>query len=255
MKRKLFVPVLLLCLVVSLVFSAQAADLPRFVDGAGLLSQSQADELNAKLDQMSERLNFDFVIATTQTTNGMGAEEASCQIYDYYHYGYGPNHDGVILFINMGERDWFITSTGSGEDYINRAARDYIADEIVPLLSSGNYNGAFRTFADLACEMVESGMNGRTYRDPFPLLRNLLIGLGVSMLIALIVVSKYKSDLKTVKAQYSAASYETPGSLNITRARDQFLYHQITRTPRPKPQNNSSRGGGGISHSSSGGKF
>ena len=71
-------------------------------------------------------------------------------------------------------------------------------------------------------------------------------------IIAAIIVSSVgggilKGQLKTVRAKAEASDYMKPGSLQLTEARDFFLYRHIDR--REKPKNN----GGSTTHTSSSG--
>lgn len=61
-----------------------------------------------------------------------------------------------------------------------------------------------------------------------------LISLIIGALVALIVVSVMKGQLKTVHRQYGAGSYIRPGSLQLRVSTDMFLYQHTTRTPKPK---------------------
>lgn len=252
MKRKLFALILALVIFSAMVFSTQAADLPRLVDTSNLV-KGQSDALVSYLDELSERLQFDFVVITVDDIGAMSPEDYANSVYDSYHYGYGPDGDGVLLLLAMNSRDWYITTGGSGQKYVNKAAREYIAGRIVPDLSAGNYYSAFTNFASLSAQMVVNGMEGHTYRAPFHFFRNLMIGFVISLLVGLSVVGNYKGELKSVKAQNSAATYVKSDSLQLTESREQYLYHQVTRTAKPK--NTSTRSGGGSSHSGSGGKF
>ena len=252
MKKKVFTFILTLILCIAMASPSFAADLPRFVDVAGLLTESEGEALTAKLDEISERHNFDVVVVTVNTTNGEDPEQYACDVYDYYNYGYGQNHDGVILLINMGERDWVITSTGYGRQAINSDAREYISGAFLGDLSAGNYRSAFNTFADCCDEVVAQAESGKVFKQPFNYAQALMIALVISVIIALLAVSSMKRKLKSVEFRSAAADYVRSGSLRITRANERYLYHNIVRTP--KPQSNPSHGGG-SSHSSSSGKF
>ena len=254
MKKKLAALFLLLVLCIATAVPAFAAELPRFVDDAGLLSAQENASLNADLDQISERLGFDVVIATVNTLNGMDPERAAEVIYDEGGYGFGPEHDGVILLVNMGERDWVITATGWGQQALNGDARARLSDAFLGDLSAGNYNAAFSTFANGVNGLVARAQSGNYYKAPFPAVRAVVVALAVGALIALIVVSSMKRKLKSVAFRDGAADYIRSGSLVLTQSNERFLYHNLVRTP--KPQNDSSsRGGGGSFHSSSHGKF
>lgn len=254
MKKKILSLILIIMLFALLAVPAFAADHPRFIDQAGLLSESEAASLTDKLDSYSEHFGFDFVIVTLETLNGMDPEEAACYIYDEYGYGAESSNDGVILLINMGERDWAITSTGWGQTAINGDARSFLSNAFIGDLSAGNYSAAFNTFADKSARLVEQAQSGTVYKTPFNFVKSLIISLVISLIVALIVVSIMKGKLKTVQRQDTAANYVADGSLHLDVERDRYLYSNVARTPRA--QNNSTRSSsGGSSHSSSSGKF
>ena len=62
------------------------------------------------------------------------------------------------------------------------------------------------------------------------------ISLVIGAVIALIVVLIMKSGMKSVYRQGGAAQYAKEGRVTLTAKNDVFLYCQITKTPRPKPQ-------------------
>ena len=253
MKKKLSALFLLLVLCIGMAVPAFAAQLPRLVDEAGLLSAQEAESLNAYLDEISERLGFDVVIATVNSLSGMDPERAAEVIYDEGGYGFGTEHDGVLLLVNMGERDWVITSTGWGRQAINEDARARLSDAFLGDLSAGNYNAAFSTFAGGVNGLVSQAQNGSYYRTPFPAARAIVVALIVGVLVALIVISSMKRKLKSVAFRSEAADYIRSGSLELTQSGERFLYHNVVRTP--KPQNDSASRGGSSNHSSSSGKF
>lgn len=256
MKKRLSALLLTLVLCLALSVPALAADLPRFVDEAGLLTSEEAASLTGELDGISERLGFDVVIVTLNTLNGADPEGAAEYIYDEYHYGYGADRDGVLLLVNMGERDWAITSTGRGQWAINEDARAYLADSFLGDLSSGNYYAAFTDFARGADALVtQSEASGGYYKAPFPAAKALVVSLVIGLLLALLVVSSMKRKLKSVALHREAADYARRGSLVLTESKERFLYHNVVRTPKPQKMPASHGGGGGVSHSSSHGKF
>ena len=53
-------------------------------------------------------------------------------------------------------------------------------------------------------------------------------------MIALIITGIMRGQMKTVRMKPDAADYMVNGSLQITRSNDVFLYHQVTKTAKPK---------------------
>lgn len=253
MKKKLLTLALALAFLLCAAMPAFAADLPRLVDEAGLLTAGEAATVEATLNQLSEQLRFDFVVVTLDGLNGMTPEDAACYIYDEYHYGVGAAHDGAILLISMEDRDWCVTSTGFGQEALNEDARDYLADCFLSDLSSGYYADAFLTFAQTGAALVQQAQNGSSYRKPFPVGVALGISLGVSLLAALITLLVLKGQLKSVRMKGSAADYVVPGTLRVTVERDRFLYNTVHRTRRSDESGGSRSSSGG--HSSTSGKF
>ena len=154
----------------------------------------------------------------------------------------------------MEEREWYIYTTGDAYDYLTDAALDEIEDAIVPLLSAGDYYTAFTTYAELCDKVLTMGQEGNPYRGAFPWGQNIVIALAVGLVVALIVVSSMKAKLKTVRPRREAHEYTRPGSMNVTRSRDLFLYRTVSRRPKPK-DSSSGRSGGGSQSGGRGGSF
>lgn len=246
--KKILSLILVLLLCTALILPTFAATLPRFADSAGLVSESEGDALIKKLDDLSRQQNFDFAVVTIPALNGTDPGYAAADIFQSYDYGYGVNNDGILLLISEYDRDWYIYSS----DIINADAREYIAESFLPDLSAGNYAKAFDIFADKAYEMLLLAQSGQRYKAPFPFVKRFLISLAISFFVALIAVGVMKSKLKSVSRQQAAANYVVPGSLNVTEARERFLYRNVSRTARSQNSSGARSSGG---HSGSGGKF
>lgn len=257
MKKRFLPLIIMLVLFLAMTISVSASAAPRLVDDAGLLTDAQFANVNAKLNEISERLQFDVVIVTLETLNGQNVESAAEDYYDYNGYGFNAQNDGVILLISMEERDWTVTTTGFGNDALNSDARDYVSKAFVPDLSAGDYENAFLTFANMCDDIVAKAQNGKFYKKPFNFGGSLIAGAIIGLIVAGIATSSEAGKLKSVKMKYSAADYVIKNSLNLTTSRERFLYRKVDRTA--KAQSSSSSGSrssaSGVSHSSTSGKF
>ena len=74
------------------------------------------------------------------------------------------------------------------------------------------------------------------------------LAVGISFVIAMIIMMVQKGKLKSVSMQRGAANYIRPESMNVTASRDTFLYSTVSKTARE-----SSSSSGGSSRTSSGG--
>ncbi len=223
---------------------------PRLVDNAGLLTQSEADSLRATLDSYSEELSFDIVVVTTNTLDGKTPQDYADDYYDYNGYGYGEGKDGALFlrYINGNEKEVWISTAGEGIYAISDDDINCIFDEMEEDIGKGRYADAFQTFADYVHTDVKS------FRSYNPIW--ILIGLGIGLFAGFAVTGKMKASLKSVRQQRYAGNYVKDGSLNITEARDIFLYKTVTRVAKPKESSGSSthysssgssHGGGGRS--------
>lgn len=258
MKRKLFTLMLILCLVAGLSLTAYASS-NHLVDDAGLLTDTEAANLEAKLSQISDRHNVDIVIVAVDSTDGKSPMDFADDYYDYNGY----RTDGILLLVSMDDSDWWVSTTGYGITAITDAGLDYMSDRFVPYLSDGEFAQAFEKFADLCDEFITQAKTGDPYdshnlpKEPFSLVTNLLIALGIGLVAAWIVTGSMKAKLKTVRQQAKADDYIASGSLQLTHSRDLFLYTHLDRREKPKPDSGSSThtSSSGTTHGGGGGKF
>lgn len=236
---------------------------PRLVDEADLLSDGEEAELLAKLDEISERQEFDVAVVTVNSLNGSTPEAFADDFYDYNGYGMGADDDGVLLLLSMEERDWHMTTHAFGITAFTDAGIEFMSDRFVPQLSEGYYADAFTMFADFCDDFVTQAKTGEPYDwDNLPdehmgfILIPILLVIG--FILALIPMLVMKSGMKSVKQQSAAADYLVKGSRNLRVERDRYLYRNVTRTAKPKENSGGStvhRSSSGRSHGGGGGKF
>lgn len=269
MKKKLSVLllVLVLCFVAvspALADSEGFADqYYRVLDMADLLTDSEEEALNEKLDEISIRQDMDVVVATTDDLEGFSVAEYADLLYEGCEFGYGSGKDGLMLLISMEDRDWYISTCGYGITAFTDAGIDYIGEQITSDLSDGNYAAAFTSYAELCDDFITQARSSDPYdsgnlpSQPLSLVW-IPIALVIGFVIAKIIVGNMKSELKTVRKQAAANSYVKSGSMNITESRDLFLYHTVTKAAKPKNSSSGSsthRSSSGTTHGGGGGKF
>ena len=282
MKKRLAVIFFALMLAVATAFLAFADDrLPRLVDTAGLLSDSEKTYLLEKLDEISERQEVDIVVVTTESLEEKSAMEYADDFYDYNGYGFGSEKDGILFLISTEEREWHISTTGYGITAITDTRLRSMSNEFIYDLSEGNYASAFTTFAEQCDSFITQARNSEKYnvnnnvkksdnnatprtpvKEPFLFSRNFMISLGIGFVLSLIVTGIMRSQLKTVHSQSKADDYIKKGSMNLTRRNDLFLYSHVDKRKKPEePPKNSSdfstthTSSSGTTHGGGGGKF
>ena len=239
------------------VYASEEAHTQRLADFADLLDTDQEEELETKLNQISEDYDCDVVIDIEESIDGAEPMDYADDFFDYNDYGMGSDKSGILLLLTMEERKWWISTHGEAIQIFTDAGQEYISDQFVSCLSDGDYYEGFTKFADLCEEFIVQAQNGEPYdtgnlpEEEIPFYISFLIALVIGFVIALIVSLVMRSGMKTVHMKPDAADYMKAGSLHINRSRDMFLYNHISRTAKPK---NDSSGGGSSTHTSSSGE-
>lgn len=239
---KKVISLLMVLLILTTSLTVYAATDP-VVDMAELLTDEQERKLT---DSLAAYGNGTLCVVTLNSLEGEYVED--------YAEAYAENNDvGVLLLISMEERKWCITASEQYSDVISGRVIDSISDACLPYLQSGDYYSACVTFADRCGSRLvgnESGGSSGNVRGWLGrVLICLLIGLAAGGITAGIMAGKNRS----VRPKNSAADYVRSGSMVVNVSRDMYLYHHVTRTP--KPQNHGSHGGGGGSRSTRSGRF
>lgn len=245
---------------------------PRLVDYADILSEDEEKKLLEVLDEISERQQVDVVIATAVALNGRSIEATADDFFDYGGYGFGEQHDGILLLLSMEEREWAISTTGFGIEAFTDQGQSYIIDQILPDLKSGAYDQAFLAFADLCDRYITQARTGNPYDyDMMPqkpwYIRWLqmvpfciLGGIAAALIHGLIL--KAGSHGGVNRGIVSVHNYMKDG-IHFSGDQVQFIRREVIRTYNPPQQKSSGGGGGssihigssGISHGGSHGKF
>ncbi len=63
---------------------------------------------------------------------------------------------------------------------------------------------------------------------------NIVVGVLIGIVIAVIVMLVHKSKLRSVRMQHAAANYIKQGSFKLTTSRDIYLYKRVERREKPK---------------------
>lgn len=219
------------------------------LDEADLLTDTEAAQLNQRLEQVSSTHGAQIVVVTIPSLEGSSMDTHVEYVYDSMAMGYGENRDGVLLLVCMDPRQYRILSNGYAGVAISSSEIEQIGEEIVPSLSDGDYAEAFDTFA----QQCDYYLNGYLNGFPFEFGRNLVISLVIGVVIGCLVAFGLKSQLKSVFKQYRADAYVKSGSMQLNTSRDLFLYRNVSRTK--KETNKSSGSRSGSSRSVGGGSF
>lgn len=251
-------------------------DMEYAVDSAEVLTTDELETLKSKLAQISDENNIDVGVVTVDYLDGKSAQEFTNDLFEQNKFGKGENRDGILLLVATEDREWAMSTHGSAKEAFNEEGLDYLSGEFLPYLSDDDFYSAFENFADNAQELGTMYVAGDPYGEGeyvddenYPVDENIVeeekginnevwIPLSIVMgcAISLIIMMMYKSQLKSVKSESRADDYLI--DMKLVKSQDIFLYRTVTRTMRPKNENNSndfSSGGSGGDYGGSSGSF
>ena len=279
---------LLVCLAVPAFADAQ----PGYVtDDAGILTDSELSELEARAEQVSTQYDCGVYIVTVDDFAEYGSvsdiESFGKGLFADYELGLGSDGCGIVLILSMAERDYALVAHG---DLANTAFTDYGKDALAELFlddfRSDDWYWGFSDYIDgceeylraaLYDEPVDVPGSGYDYGSDYdgyydyggsdlgffwrlthttsPYTLALIIVF--SAIIALSVCLIMRRMMKTAVSAANANRYVV-GGIVLSHSNDYFTHTTVTRTQVESDDDNSSHGGTSVDsggYSSSSGKF
>lgn len=272
--KKRFVIGLLLALLLCLALAPGAradADFAHVQDTAGILSEEQVKALEEQAKELSESCRCAVYIITVDDYRELnGGDVGACAegIYSYYDLGYGADRDGLLLFMSMRERDYALTSYGYYADYcFGDHNKDLVEEAFLARFRYDDWYGGFSAYLShaedilktaqahgLTVDMEDQSFPGLSFSSDryrygvsgkLPVEAKVAISAGAPCLIALMVCSMCKAQMKTVKLNTSAEEYVVPGSAALRIQEDHFVNRTHTRVPIQTSSGGGRVGGGG----------
>ncbi|WP_251712783.1 TPM domain-containing protein [Lactococcus ileimucosae] len=217
-------------------------------DQAGIL-EGTPSVLTEESQRLSEKTKAGVFVVTT-TTNTQAPKDFAV---DYLANKVGQGNNGIVLLIDMGQREIYIWATGNLKHYITPSRIDSILDVVQPQLSNGNYQQAIEGFYEQVNHYYQQGIPGgrqysvnpntgevtfhRSFRPAYILIAVIaaLISAGAFVVV---LVSRYQLKLGA-RWNYE---YQKNGALKLSKRSDTLVNSFITT--RRIPRNNNSSGGG-----------
>ncbi len=258
----LFLSFNLSVLTVAAASSASEPKLGYITDIVGILSQSESAELEEKAREITEKYHCAVygVILDDFSRYADTIEECGESLYQECDLGYGEDKDGIILLLSMADRDYTIIDFGEFGNYaVTDYGRDKICDKFLDDFADDEWYDGFEDYLEESAVILEHAKDGTPFgkdTDRFPLSERILFSYGIaliiSMVIALIVCTIFKQQMKTAVKAGEAENYVLKNEINIYAREDRYTH--TTRTER-KINNNSGKSSGGGGSNSRSGKF
>lgn len=163
MMKRLRLIVAALCLLAANVIpvaASEGTDLPKVIDDAGILSDYDEAQLSSQIDELIQQYQIDIVLMTeNRRQEGTAQAEADLQ-YVNRGYGIGEGKDGIMFLLDMGSREWAISTNGAAmtmfSDYDLSALGDHAASGY---FSSDQYYQGFQSYLKELNKTLERNLN------------------------------------------------------------------------------------------------
>lgn len=235
---------------------SSAAGKKSVIDDAGLIKASDEKELDKKIKNI-QKDKFAVVILTVKSLDGKSAQDYADDYYDNNDYGLDNEKSGVLFLVSKGDRKYHISTKGAGIKAFTDYGIGRIKEEIKPYLSDGDYFNACDEFLNITKDFVKAYKDGTPYDTDNPYNEEIdyvileVIALVIAFVVALISVGIMRLRMNTAKPKGTAMEYIKKGSFKLTSEKDIFMYSTVTKTAKPKDNDNSA--GGSTTHVSSSG--
>ena len=260
---------ILFCTFLICIFSVSVfANDNKVVDDYGVFSSSEIEELETKVKDEIDEVNFDIVVYFANEDGDITS--IADDYFDYNDYGFDYDDNGIILCVNYYDRDYTITTKGIDTItlFTDQALND-IYSVVTPYLKDGDNYNAVVAFVE-GIDYVYKNQDSYSYHYYSPeesedynyehytkssetrIKEACLVGGGVSVCVSLVVFLILRGQLKTQGIKHEAYQYMSDSNLNIFRSGEIFLYKTQTRTRIPRNDGPSNGGGSHTHYSSSG---
>lgn len=240
--------ILMMVLIVLLFPLSISANTTKIIDDAGLFTDRQLNNINKKLAEFEANYDYDLIIYTSRDNFNGPAELWAADYYDEHGYG-----DGIILAINMLQRQYAIVSTGRAQKSFNNREIDYMLDSFIYDMRVGNYYNVVSDFITKSANIIQehSFFLGLTSNQTIAIASS---SVTVGGLVSIIYVIYLKQKMNMKRVSKKATHYYKPSSLKLSQKNDVFLYSRTHRVAIPKSTSRSSSSGSSHSFSSSSGR-
>ena len=252
-------------LVLALCLSIPAfAAAPLVRDEMGLFDADTYSQLEASAEAASNGHDCDVYFLVVDSIGDADQRQYAKDYYLANGLGSGSEQSGILFLLAVGSRKYVTITYGGGVTAFTDYRIEQIEDEVVPMLSEGDYADAAQTYIDLCADTLdfyaENGDPLDYDNDPDGGLGifGILIVVGIPSLIAAIVCSILYAQMKTAKRKTEADDYIGAG-LKLRVQRDHYTHTDRVEVYDPPHEESSSSGGSSVDSDgfggSSGGSF
>ena len=245
-----------------------AADGTRVFDEAGLFSEQEVQELEAQIDAVRSSQNADLAVLTVEDAQGKSAEAYADDFYDSHELGVGDDASGILLSIDMDNREIYVSTSGYAARVLTDARVDDVLDAAYDGVADGNYaDGALEAIEHID-HYLELGVPAGQYTQVrgekkhslewYEVLFAAAAAAIVAALPCVSVMRRYKMQKEHRQALGYHMAYRADSTLQFVQNEEQFVNRSVVtrRIPRnPGPGAPGGLAGRTTMHQSSSGRM
>ncbi|MBR5534128.1 MAG: TPM domain-containing protein [Ruminiclostridium sp.] len=236
MKKNLMSLLFALVMVVGLSGSALAVQTSVY-DEAGVMSLYEVDILDAACQEIAQTYGCGVYILTVDDyayySYETDAYDFATDVYTSWGLGEGPEQNGILLMLNIYEREYALVAYGStAHTAFTDYGKDVISENFLPSFAQDDWFGGFESYVDDCEDFLDLAAQGTPVdvgqAEPVPL--GVCIGGGVltGLIVAAIVVLVKKKGMNTAVQQRQADVYVTDSGLDLRVSHNQFIHTTVS---------------------------
>ncbi len=237
-------------------------------DAADLFTFAQAEQMRDQARYMAEKYDINVLLLTTDNAGGLSSSAYAERFYeDEGYYGNGAD-GGIILLIDLDNRELNLVTSGTAIRYITDAREEAVYDAGYGYAAQERYGNAMLAMLQCVWDFMDSGIpsgqynydteTGRISRYRTVTLLEALVAFLAALVCALFAARTLKHSYGEVKPyEYSVGQNV---DFALTGQKDELVNQFTTRRIRPRVYHSSGGGGGhtgstrrSSTHRSSGG--
>lgn len=236
-----------------------AAEGTRVFDEAGLFSAEEVQELETRIDEVRDSQDADLAVLTVEDAQGESAESYADDFYDSHGLGVGDDASGILLSIDMDNREIYVSTTGYAMKVLTDARVEKVLDAAYDSVADGNYAEGALGAIDSIENYLEMGVPAGQYTQVreekkhslewYEVLFAAVAAAIVAALPCFSVMRQYKMQKEHRQSLGFHMAYRADSALHFVQNEEQFVNRSVVTRRIPK---NPGPGASGASGGSAG---
>lgn len=244
----------------------------RVFDDAGLYSAEEIESLESQVAAFRDMSHMDMVIVTTENVGGKSTSQYGDDFYIDGNFGTGKDYNGILLLIDMDNRELWIKTVGLMNQYLTDAKTDTMLDHAMEGAGTDDFFASAEVFIKDSVKYYKKGIESGQYNydeetGAISVYRSIkwyeaLIALLAALFTALIscngVISEYSMKKQRKQASNYLMAYRANSSFIFANKTDDLITKNVSQVVIPRSTSSGGGSGGGSSsgrttvHNSSG---